>query len=278
MSSLDEARRTISLTTRLWWQLALLFLAFLVPGNVAVAGVVGPQVYLPLVETGPEHCPPILAERYGSLTVDPPPTDRPAARHPDLNLAWRSYQPTTAYLGLVDYDGASDPGAPRLTGLFSNGRTAVFSGVFQVYDWDWSCNCRGPLITTPEVTLAKLAATPGETLHVPASGYTIGSGYEVLVLYASASRITLKYTRQDNVINGYTLHLEGICVEPRLLALYEALNAAGRGQLPALKAGQAFARARGNAVGLAIRDSGTFLDPRSRKDWWRNTSKEEMVP
>jgi len=67
---------------------------------------------------------------------------------------------------------------------------------------------------------------------------------------------------------GYTLHVENICVEPSLLALYQAMNAAGRSSLPALRSGQAFGRARGE-IGVAIRDCGAFLDPRSRKDWWK---------
>jgi hypothetical protein len=106
-------------------------------------------------------------------------------------------------------------------------------------------------------------------VHVPDSGYTIGSGYEVLVLYAAEDRITLKYTRNDNVVHGFTLHLEALCVDPPLLSLYHSLNAAGRGQLPALRPGQAVGRAAGATVGVAIRDSGSFMDPRSRKDWWR---------
>jgi hypothetical protein len=71
------------------------------------------------------------------------------------------------------------------------------------------------------------------------------------------------------VVHGYTLHVEGLCVDPPLLSLYRSWNAAGRGQLPALQPGQAFGRAASATVGVAIRDSGTFMDPRSRKDWWR---------
>jgi hypothetical protein len=111
--------------------------------------------------------------------------------------------------------------------------------------------------------------TPGETIHVPDSGYSIGGGYEVLVLYATSDRITLKYTPDDHVIGGYTLHMENICVEPRLLALYQSWNDAGRDYLPALRAGQAFGRARGDEIGVVIRDRGAFMDPRSRKDWWQ---------
>jgi hypothetical protein len=125
------------------------------------------------------------------------------------------------------------------------------------------------LITNPEVTLAGMAVTPGEAIHVPNSGYDIGDGYQVLVLYASTERITLKYTREDNVVYGYTLHVENICVEPTLLALYQSWNDAGRGHLPALRAGQAFGRARSDEIQVAIRDTGAFMDPRSCKDWWQ---------
>lgn len=237
-------------------------------------------VFLPFVSaTRAVSCQPIPGTTYTAITVPPPPTDRPAALHADLNLALRGARTTTGYLGLIDYNGPFDPRAPQLAGLFSDRRTATFRAVFQVHDWNWSCNCRGAPLTTPAVTLAELATSPGETLHVPESGYTIGSSqgwddaveadYEVLVLYAAADRITLKYTRADNVVHGYTLHLENLCVEPRLLALYDQWNAAGRGSLPALRAGQAIGRAHSGTVGVAIRDSGTFLDPRSRKDWWQ---------
>jgi len=214
-------------------------------------------------------CAPIPGESYGSLTYDGPPTDRPAEIHADLNLSLRSYSPTSSYLGLVDYGGSADRSAPQLVGLFADRRAPAITAVYRVYDWNWGSNSRGGLISYPPVTLMELAATAGETVHVPNSGYTLGSGYEVLVLYASAQRITLKYTRNDNVVHGYTLHIENICVEPSLLALYEAWNAAGRGQLPALAAGQALGRSRESAIGIAIRDNGSFLDPRSRKDWWQ---------
>ena len=39
-------------------------------------------------------------------------------------------------------------------------------------------------------------------------------------------------------------------------------------QLPALRAEQAFGRARGDEIMVSIRDTGSFMDPRSRKDWW----------
>ncbi len=235
---------------------------------VHLTNVLTSYIYLPFISKA-ESCQPIPGESYSTLSVNPPPTDRPAEEHADLNLALRSYELTDAFKGLVDYNGGGEPSAPQLPGLFADNRTGVFTSVYQVYDWDWGCNCRGDLLTNWPVTLAGLEVTPGETIHVPDSGYSIGSGYEVLVLYASAERITLKYTRDDNVVLGYTLHVENVCVEPNLLALYQASNSAGRGQLPALQAGQAFGRARGDEIGVAIRDNGTFMDPRSRADWWR---------
>jgi len=237
-------------------------------GAVRSTDVLTPYVYLSFV-TGFNPCAPIPGESYDVLGVPPPPTDRPAEEHADLNLALRGYELTDAYKGLVDYGGDTDAKAPQLPGLFADDRVPTFSDVYQVHHWNWGSNERGSAIEDPEVTLAGMEVAPGEIVHVPASGYEIAPGYEVLVLYASAERITLKYTMDDNVVQGYTLHVENVCVEPSLLALYETWNEAGRGYLPALHAGQAFGRARGSEIGVAIRDNGAFMDPRSRKDWWK---------
>lgn len=229
-------------------------------------------VYMPLAAgTFFDPCVPIPGESYGTLTIIPPPTDRPAEEHPDINLSIRGYEVTDAYTGLIPYTGPIDEKAPQLSsGLCTSGCGPPFSSVYQVYDWDWDHDARGPLIADPEVTLIGIPVIPGEAIHVPDSGYDIGQGYEVMVLYASTERITLKYTREDNVVWGYTLHVEGICVEPSLLALYESMNDAGRSRLPALRSGQAFGRARGNEIRVAIRDTGTFMEPRRYEDWWRD--------
>jgi hypothetical protein len=234
---------------------------------IASSQVLTYYVFLPLVAGPPSGCEPVPGVQYGTLDVDNPLTT-PPEEQPDFNLALRGYEVTDAYLGLVDYGGSGDPNAPKLNTLFADQRVPAFATVYQVYDWDWDCNCRGDLLTNYDVTLAGMGVTPGEVLHLPDSGYNIGSGYEALVLYATEERITLKYTRDDDVVYGYTIHVENLCVEPSLLALYRAMNDAGRGRLPALRGGQPFGRARGNEVGVAIRDTGTFMDPRSRRDWW----------
>jgi len=216
-----------------------------------------------------DYCPSITGERYESLPVSEwQPAERPAEQHGDLNLALRGYAPTVAGLGLVDI-GGSDPKAPQLVGLFDTLRSPSFAAAYRVNNWDWGCNCRGEPIEEQEVSLVELAVTPGEIIHVPDSGYDIGGGYRVLVLYASITRLTLKYTSNDSIWPGYAIHLENVCVAPDLLNRYRTLDSAGRHELPALKAGKAIGRALGDRVGVAIRDGGSFLDPRWRYDWWQ---------
>lgn len=189
--------------------------------------------------------------------------------HPDLNLAVRGYREVDAFRGLVDYDGETDGNAPQLWGLFADRRTPDIANTYQVYDWDWGSDSRGDLIEDFEVTMTGFRTAEGETIYTPDFGLELGEGYVALVLYADTHRITLKYTGEDNVIEGYTLHLEGLCVYTNLINAYNARNAAGRGALPALRPGQPIGYTPATEVGVAIRDRGAFLDPRSRKDWWQ---------
>ncbi|MEW5718301.1 MAG: hypothetical protein AB1817_06740 [Chloroflexota bacterium] len=242
-------------------------------GGLGWSDAITSYLYFPVVLRG------YASEAYGTVAVidnsscRASPTDPPAENHPDINLAVRGYVGTTGTLGLVTIPfSPSDTNAPQLYTLFADNRTPAFSAVYQVYDWDWLNNRRGALIADPSVTLAGLVVTTGESIRVPASGYDIGLralGYEVMVLYAAANRITLKYTREDNAICGYTIHIENIQVDPNLLALYQTMNAAGRTRLPALYAGQSVGRPITTEIGVAIRDTGSFMDPRSRTDWWQ---------
>jgi hypothetical protein len=186
-----------------------------------------------------------------------------------VNLAIRGYVRTTASLNLVDYAGSIDPNAPQLYTLFGNQRTPIFNAAYQVYRWDWTCNCRSGPITKWAVTLLGMRTTPGEIIHLPVAGYDVGGGYGAMVLYAEPTRLTQKYTREDNVLPADTQHLENIGDDANLLARYRQLNAAGRSELPALWPGQPLGRAPGTEIDAAIRDTGSFLDPRSRKDWWQ---------
>lgn len=109
-----------------------------------------------------------------------------------------------------------------------------------------------------------------EAVRIPSRGADIYQGtYRALVLYAEERRITLKYTREDRVVAGYTVHLENVCVDPNLLELYRESDSRGRASLPALRNGETLGVAAGGEILVAIRDAGSFMDPRSRKDWWR---------
>ncbi|MBI3914998.1 MAG: hypothetical protein HY327_12535 [Chloroflexi bacterium] len=229
-----------------------------------------PKTATPIPASPTQISPPIPSnETYGTLAVFSAPTNPPAALHPDLNLALRGYAPTNATLALIDYTGEVGSGAPQLSGLFSVPRVPNFKSAYQTRDWDWTNQRVGGLLSNWDVTILSMGTTPGESIRVPDSGADIGNDYRALVLYADATRLTLKYTREDNVVAGYALHLENILVEENLLALYQQKNAAGRGELPALRARQVIGKAGGDQILVGVRDAGSFLDPRSRKDWWR---------
>ncbi len=231
------------------------------------------DVYLPLIAQAAPA--PVQPPRvYAAIPVEPPPTDRPAAAHPDLNLAIRGFTPTTGHLALVNYGGDTDPQAPQIDGMFDPPRLPAFRAVYQVYDWNWGCNppdgCLGAPITKYLVTLLEMETAPNEEIRIPRRAPDIyEGGFKALVLYAAERQLTITYTREDTAANGYLVHLEDIAVNPGLIALYEQLNAAGRGQLPALRNGEIIGVADRGAVKIATRDTGDFLDPRACKDWWQ---------
>jgi hypothetical protein len=236
---------------------------------VPAGGTVPTGVYLPLVVV--QTIPPTVT--YESIPVMGPPTDRPPPLHADLNLALRSYTTTIAELTLIDLGGDTDSDAPQLAHLFDPPRRPAFVTVYQVFEWEWNCGehgCRVGPLTEPPVTLLEMTATPNEQLFLPRRNAQIFAGeYKALVLYAEEHRLTLVYTREDTVARGYTVHLEDIRVDPGLLALYQQEHTAGRGRLPALRNGQRLGFAWGSTVKVVIRDTGSFMEPRSRKDWWQ---------
>lgn len=234
-------------------------------------GTVPPAIFLPLVYT--DEPPPPPPASYDPIPVDGRADNRPAAHHGDINLALRSYTPTVGALSLIDLGGDTDPNAPQLDGIFSPMRAPTITAVYQVNEWDWGCGpdgCRGPPLADYEATLIEVMVAPYEPLYPPVREPPIyGGGYRAMVLYAEPTRLTLVYTRRDGADHGYVVHLEDIQVDAGLLALYEQLNAEGRSRLPGLRNSERLGYAsRNGAVKIAVRDTGQFMDPRSRKDWW----------
>lgn len=227
------------------------------------------KLYLPLIMQALDCDTPV--DSYDALfTIGGPDTMTPEINI-EFNLGYRGYAPTSTKLKLVELGPVHDTRAPQFNTMFGDGRLPTFSNAYQRYRW----RNGAPLDTQSpwETTVLGLETTPGEILRVPNSGYDIGGGNDVLVLYADAERVTLKYTGEDNIVYGYTVYLEGFCVDPDLLTFYQQLHAAGRDRLPAIPGGTAIGRASGSEVKVAVRDTGHFLDPRSCNDWWQAVNR-----
>lgn len=249
-------------------------------------------VYLPFIAR-PYTCPITSTNQYSSGIAyqwDQDNPVRPAYNHADKNIELRSYTLNTdpnLQCGLVDY-GCDDPTQPpQFAALFSPYRVPTFVNCYRVHDWNWASSpdpgTRGDLLTDWPVTALGMQTTPGEPLHVPKSGYDIGGGMEVLVLFADEDTIALRYTREDSSAPpGYTVHVDNICTDPNLLALYNELDDPNGPryefpnssyELPNLYTGQPFGTARSTEIVVAIADAGTFMDPRSCNEWWQIRSE-----
>jgi hypothetical protein len=236
---------------------------------LAESGSSGRQ-YVPMVSGGQalsNSCQ-IPNTRYETLSISGPSLNVNPEKNIDLNLAYRGYKQTTAPLNLVSYGPVDDRLAPQFPAMFADNRLPGFVNTYQRYRWDDDCNCPVDTYSPWPATVLGLRTQANEVIHTPDSGYDIGGGREFMVLYAGDTGITLHIGREDD-LNGYVVHIEGLCVEPDLLALYRRTHAAGRDELPSLRARQPIGRALGDEIRVAVRDNGHFLDPRSRNDWWQ---------
>jgi hypothetical protein len=199
-----------------------------------------------------------------------------AATSPDLNMRVRGWYAVDEYLGFVRY--GYPPNAPpdtehplHLSTVASD--ASSFISTYQVNDWDWvSCNCAVPRPSSPyPVTMLGLRTTPGQPLYIPSRNTPVDTkGFTAMVLYADAGQLALKYTSEDRVDTGYLVHLVNLCVDPNLVNLYRRLDGAGRGWLPVVYNSSVVGTALGSEVDVIVRDSGSFLDPRSWQDWWQD--------
>ncbi len=226
-------------------------------------------LFLPLV-VGPSY---VSQRDVAVVPVVGPPVSRPAPYNADLNLALRSFSPASAPLTLVDYGGETDGDPPQLATLLNPSRIPALVATYRVFDWNWDCGpdgCRGNPIEWPPVTLLGLGAENGEPIYLPARRAEMyAGGYIAMVLYADPTRLTLKYGREDSPASGYVVHLENLAVDPAIVRRYEEMDRAGRAELPALCNGDLLGWAASSEVMVAVRDTGCFMDPRSRKDWWQ---------
>ncbi len=259
-----------------------------------------PRAYLPYVTNG-YACPTTSGNSYYQNIVYQEDRDwpvRPAYNHADKNFSLRGYIPN-----LIDAEslqsGQSDPlepnRPPQLGTIFNPDRTtsatAGIVNVYRAYLWNWGTSpapgTRGGEDSNPTVGVLGLSATPGEILQTPTSFYQIVNGqYQAFVMYADADTIAIHYSAEDTASLGYTVHVDNICTDPNLLALYNQLdNPSGARythqpysgwhgysyNMPYLALGQTFGTARYNEILVKVVDSGGTVEPRSCWNFWHWT-------
>lgn len=174
---------------------------------------------------------------------------------------------------LIDVGGDNDRGrGPQLSTLIGNSvnTSPDIKGLYQVNLNDG----KTPIPKDVEnggnfgVTLLELGTNPNDVILAPKIGYDIGGGYNYTILYASQNDITLKGTLEDNAVYGYTIHLTDFNINPDILKLYNQNQDTGRNQLLAIPCGYPLGTPKDSKVKVAVADTGTFMDPRVRKDWW----------
>ncbi len=173
------------------------------------------------------------------------------------------------YKGLVKigYPAGEPPDqkAPQLCTIFSQPRKPEFVNLYAVGVYQGI----GSGVENNPPHLADFGSVPGETIYAPNHGYDIGDGLGYLVVYADNDSIALHVGDSDGTIDGYAVHFMNLDVNPELVRLYQA-NSGGREQLPAVGKHQAIGTSRGGVVTVVIRDTGSFMDPRSALDWYSN--------
>ena len=212
-------------------------------------------------------CPSTSTQNYDHLHVV---SDYPRAgnveQNTEINLSTRGYTEVNEKTDLVDYGGDTDPVMPPSLGtMFSH--TPVIVKTYKVYK-------AGTKVIEERwpVNLIGIATSPGENIVAPKAGREIGGGNVLMLIYATQTQATLVHGLGEHPSDGYFIHLDNFCVDPNLLTSYNSDNAGGRTVMPVLKPGQVIGYGNGSDIRIAIRDSGDWMDPRARKDWWQQSS------
>lgn len=232
-----------------------------------------------LAPTATPLCP-TSGTSFGLIPFTPPPAARPDYLDAEVNVALRGHASVSQNKHLVNIGGDTDPDAPQMAPMFDPPRVPEFLNTYRVNKWNFDpaqCGgaqygCRGGPEDRWPVSLLGFRTVPGEDIRVPSRGPKVYSNYVAMVLYADERSVMLSYTREDNIIHGYAVYIANICTDPALLEVYRAqVDEDGfhnTGNLPAVRNGQVVGTARSIEVRVAVRDTGEFMDPRSRKDWW----------
>lgn len=192
----------------------------------------------------------------------------PDDQRPELRFSVNGYHPAAEEKMLVDYLGDTDIYLPPnfatlLTRPSIN--DFIFSNVYKANNETdkW------------KVQILGIQTAPGEDIKVPASYHHPASEgskkWQAYVLYAKNNNLTLKYSATDSIADGYTVYIEGICIDPNLIQAYNNCRSnppAAMYLLPVIEDNSVVGKTNNTEIRVAIRDAGEMMDPRSRKDWW----------
>ena len=202
--------------------------------------------------------------QLGCSEPNPPGTNK------DYNiglLRYHAVDPTFKDFVCIDHpQDPTDP--PKFQSIL--GRIPEIANVYAANDENYSY----------PVHLIGFRTTSREDIRVPSSGYPhIDQGYDVTVIYADDNSIALRYAKSDHVsylpdigtYGGYTVYIKDIDINDNLWqgVNFNCLN--GTKNLPGLSAGNTIGKARGSEIVVAIRDTGSLMDPRWIPDWWRGS-------
>lgn len=213
----------------------------------------------------------------GTMKILGPACGPQANIHPDINIKLRGFEKTDGTMNVIDLGSLStdvDPKHPNIDTLFDDPLKHAIVGLYNVGVWEG----KNTGIYTDWVHLVGFSVFPTDNIKVPTSGYDLGCGFEVMVLFADENSITIKYTLDDNMVSGYGIHILGIKVREDIVAKYKAADLAGRKELPVLRAGEIMGQPAEAAIWVSVRDTGAFLDPRSCQDFWTNCSFVNRLP
>ncbi len=210
------------------------------------------------------------------------------ANDPDINIELREWgspknllDPTPGIISKYHFgsDAEIDPKAPQLDTVISGVKVPHFSNLFQLNQYEGPSSGQIPADGASNwgVTLAEFPNN-GDVL-VPESGYDLGGGYQAIVLYAENGKVTLNYTLGQGgttgspIEIGYTVHVLQMNIDPALQDLYN--RAKSQNKYVALPCGYKIGTTGGHTL-VSIRDSGTFMDPRSGYDWWQRENNPPL--
>ncbi len=208
--------------------------------------------------------------RYNHNKLQPP-----YEENPELNLRLRGWGEVNESTDLQSRHGNNyglDPIMPPQYSSLYNGPVPQIAKTYVVYAWDFvNKKSLAPEVSTPnfKVHMIGLSATNGQALYGLKAGKTIDGTNVFLVLYATKNEIVFTHSDEDNIEDGYLYYFEDICVDPNLLTEYKNDSSEERrGHLPVIKTGQIFGYAANTDPKTSVRDTGSFVDPRAKEDWW----------